>query len=104
LSRYNYEIEGDILFEVIDTRVIAESTNEKETTAEEDFKNAIEDFDPDAVLFLSDATERARMDEDVDYIKKLYKEIGTEIPLVTVLTHVDDLEPSRIKEPEKYTR
>ncbi|MEW4308047.1 GTPase [Rossellomorea marisflavi] len=103
LSRYNYEIEGDILFEVIDTRGIAESTNEKETTAEEDFKNAIEDFDPDAVLFLSDATERARMDEDVDYIKKLYKEIGTEIPLVTVLTHVDDLEPSRIKEPEKYT-
>lgn len=103
LSRYNYEIEGDILFEVIDTRGIAESTNDKETTAEEDFKNAIEDFDPDAVLFLSDATERARMDEDVDYIKKLYKEIGTEIPLVTVLTHVDDLEPSRIKEPEKYT-
>jgi uncharacterized protein (DUF697 family)/predicted GTPase len=104
LSRYNYEIEGDILFEVIDTRGIAESTNDKETTAEEDFKNAIEDFDPDAVLFLSDATERARMDEDVDYIKKLYKEIGTEIPLVTVLTHVDDLEPSRIKEPDKYTR
>lgn len=103
LSRYNYEIEGDILFEVIDTRGIAESTNDKETTAEEDFKNAIEDFDPDAVLFISDATERARMDEDVDYIKKLYKEIGTEIPLVTVLTHVDDLEPSRIKEPEKYT-
>ncbi|OUA54988.1 GTPase [Bacillus thuringiensis] len=103
LSRYNYEIDGDILFEVIDTRGIAESTNEKETTAEEDFKNAIEDFDPDAVLFLSDATERARMDEDVDYIKKLYKEIGTEIPLVTVLTHVDDLEPSRIKEPYKYT-
>lgn len=103
LSRYNYENEGDILFEVIDTRGIAESTNDKETTAEEDFRNAIEDFDPDAVLFLSDATERARMDEDVDYIKKLYKEIGTEIPLVTVLTHVDDLEPSRIKEPEKYT-
>ncbi|MFC8560231.1 GTPase [Peribacillus frigoritolerans] len=103
LSRYNYEIDGDILFEVIDTRGIAESTNDKDTTAEEDFKNAIEDFDPDAVLFLSDATERARMDEDVDYIKKLYKEIGTEIPLVTVLTHVDDLEPSRIKEPEKYT-
>ncbi|ESU31903.1 hypothetical protein G3A_14200 [Bacillus sp. 17376] len=103
LSRFNYEIDGDILFEVIDTRGIAESTNDNETTAEEDFKNAIEDFDPDAVLFLSDATERARMDEDVDYIKKLYKEIGTEIPLVTVLTHVDDLEPSRIKEPEKYT-
>lgn len=103
LSRYNYEIEGDILFEVIDTRGIAESTNDKDTTAEEDFKNAIENFDPDAVLFLSDATERARMDEDVDYIKKLYEEIGTEIPLVTVLTHVDDLEPSRIKEPDKYT-
>jgi uncharacterized protein (DUF697 family)/predicted GTPase len=103
LSRYNYESEGEILFEVIDTRGIAESSNDSETTAEEDFKNAIEDFDPDAVLFLSDATQRARMDEDVEYIKKVYEEIGTEIPLVTVLTHLDDLEPSRIKEPNKYT-
>ncbi|ALS77215.1 GTP-binding protein HSR1 [Planococcus kocurii] len=103
LSRYNYEADGDILFEVIDTRGIAESSNERETTAEEDLKKAIEDFDPDAVLFLSDATQRARMDEDVNYIKNVYEEIGIKIPLVTVLTHVDDLEPSRIKEPDKYT-
>ncbi|MGM0900731.1 MAG: GTPase family protein [Bacillota bacterium] len=103
LSRYNYESDGEILFEVIDTRGIAESSNDSETTAEEDFNLAIEEFDPDAVLFLSDATQRARMDEDVDYIKTVYEEIGMEIPLVTVLTHVDDLEPSRIKEPDKYT-
>ncbi|KMN69856.1 50S ribosome-binding GTPase [Bacillus cereus] len=103
LSRYNYESDEDILFEVIDTRGIAESSNNKETTAEEDLKQAIEEFDPDAVLFLSDATQRARMDEDVDYIKKVYEELGKKIPLVTVLTHVDDLEPSRIKESSKYT-
>ena len=102
LSRYNYESDGDILFEVIDTRGIAESSNDKETTAEEDLKKTIEDFEPDAVLFLSDATQRARMDEDVNFIKKVYEEIGKEIPLVTVLTHVDNLEPSRIKEPDKY--
>lgn len=103
LSRYNYEADGDVLFEVIDTRGIAESFATNATSAEEDLKKAVIDFDPDAVLFLSDATQRARMDEDVTYIKKLYEEIGKEIPLVTVLTHADELEPSRIKEPEKYS-
>ncbi|MGG1324059.1 GTPase [Priestia megaterium] len=103
LKRYNYESDGDILFEVIDTRGIAESSTESLTTAEDDLKRAIEDFDPDAILFLSNATERARMDEDVTYIKSLYEEVGTQIPLLTVLTHVDDLEPSRIKESNQYT-
>ncbi|UYP07255.1 GTPase [Priestia megaterium] len=103
LKRYNYESDGDILFEVIDTRGIAESSTESLTTAEDDLKKAIEDFDPDAILFLSNATERARMDEDVTYIKSLYEEVGTQIPLLTVLTHVDNLEPSRIKESNQYT-
>ncbi|GAB2545002.1 GTPase [Gracilibacillus alcaliphilus] len=103
LERYNYEADGDVLFEVIDTRGIAESSTNQNTSAEEDFTKAVQAFDPDAVLFLSDATQRARMDEDVAYIKKVYQDIGFEIPLVTVLTHVDNLEPARIKEPDQYT-
>lgn len=103
VQRYNYESDGRILFEVMDTRGIAEYSNEQNTVAEEQLKEEIEKFDPDAVLFLTNATERARMDEDVEYIKQLYTEINTEIPLITVITHIDDLEPSRIKEAEKYT-
>ena len=104
LSRYDYKTNGEVVFEVIDTRGIGESTTHNTTTAEEDLKGAVEDFDPDAILFLSDATQRARMDEDVNYIKGVYNYIGMEIPLVTVLTHVDNVEPSRIKEPDQYNR
>ncbi|ADH97758.1 GTPase [Salisediminibacterium selenitireducens] len=104
LERYNYESNGEVVFEVIDTRGIGESKTDNATSAEEDLKHAVEDFDPDAILFLSDATQRARMDEDVNYIKEIYDDIGMEIPLVTVLTHVDNVEPSRIKEPDQYNR
>lgn len=101
VQRYNYESDGRVLFEVMDTRGIAESTNNQNTVAEDQLKEEIEKFDPDAVMFLTNATERARMDEDVEYIKQLYKDIDREIPLVTVITHVDNVEPSRIK--ENYT-
>lgn len=104
LSRYNYQSDGKTLFEVIDTRGIGESSTDQQTDAEKELRRAIEDFEPDAILFLSNATERARVNEDVQYIKDVREEVGNKIPLVTVLTHVDDLHPSRIKEPENYTQ
>jgi len=59
-TKFEYQADGETLFEVIDTRGIAKSINEKETSAEEDLKNAIEGFDPDVTLFLLNVTERAR--------------------------------------------
>ncbi|SHF19372.1 Uncharacterized conserved protein, DUF697 family [Seinonella peptonophila] len=101
---YSYESDGEVLFEVIDTRGIAESfTEEKIRTAEEDLKTAIKEFEPDAVLFLSNATERSKMDQDLSFIKNTCKDMGDHIPLVTILTHVDDLYPSRIKEAKEYS-
>lgn len=43
------------------------------------------------------------MDEDIQYIKEMHRTIGHEIPLVTVLTQVDRLEPELEKEADSYS-
>ncbi|PXW93203.1 small GTP-binding protein [Streptohalobacillus salinus] len=103
VERYQYEDNGDVLFEVIDTRGLKESvTRTEDKSAEQALKVAIESFEPDAVFHLMNATERAAMDDDLMQIKRIKPLLGKDVPILTVLTHVDNIEPARIKEAENY--
>ncbi|MCM3087038.1 50S ribosome-binding GTPase [Bhargavaea ginsengi] len=99
--RFTYESEGQVYFEVIDTRGIGESET-FDTKAEDELAGVIREFRPDALLFLQKATERAHIDKDVLVTKQLMEKTGGELPLIAILTHIDELNPSRIKEPALY--
>ncbi|SDE05140.1 Uncharacterized conserved protein, DUF697 family [Bhargavaea beijingensis] len=99
--RFTYESDGQVYFEVIDTRGIGESET-FDTKAEDELAGVIREFRPDALLFLQKATERAHIDKDVLVTKQLMEKTGGNLPLVAILTHIDELNPSRVKEPDRY--
>ncbi|GKV69459.1 hypothetical protein NCCP2716_19570 [Sporosarcina sp. NCCP-2716] len=100
-GRYAYEADGHTFFEVIDTRGIGESET-FDTQAEDSLKEVIRSFEPDAVLFLQKATERGHIDKDIEVTKKIMKKAADGLPLIAVITQVDELNPSRVKEPDLY--
>jgi len=99
--RFTYESDGQVYFEVIDTRGIGESESFTKS-AEAELTAVIKEFRPDAILFLQKATERAHIDIDVDSAKKIMLNVGYDLPMVGILTHVDELNPSRAKDPADY--
>ena len=101
--RFTYESGGQVYFEIIDTRGIGES-EAFDTKAEEDLLNVIRDFNPDALLFLQKATERAHIDKDIEVTKRILKKTGTDLPLIGIITHSDELNPSREKNPARIIR
>lgn len=114
IHEYNYEIDGTPVLNILDTRGIGESIKSHGNTAEEELLSAIEDFNPDAVLFLLNAKDRARINEDVESLKDVaekwrarnkigrYKEIN--IPIIVVLNQVDLLAPDMYKDPNNYPK
>lgn len=100
---FQYKKNGKVIFEIIDTRGIKENINELSHTAEEDLKNVIEDFEPDAFLFLTNGADRSGLKEDAEELKRTFGRMSIKPPLITVITRMDELEPSRIKDPKEYT-
>ena len=100
-KRYAYEADGHVYFEVIDTRGIGESES-FDTKAEDALKDVIHSFQPDAVLFLQKASERAHIDKDVQVTKRIMDKAASGLPLIAIITQIDELAPSRIKEPNQY--
>ncbi|CAM3187420.1 GTPase [Filibacter tadaridae] len=101
--RFTYESDGQVYFEVIDTRDIGESEAfTKDADAEAELAAVVKAFRPDAILFLQKATERAHSDIDVESAKKMMLSAGYGLPMVGIITHVDELNPSRIKDPADY--
>ncbi|WP_368505231.1 GTPase [Alkalihalophilus sp. As8PL] len=101
---FQYKKNGEVIFEIIDTRGIKENLKALSSTAEEDLKNVIEEFDPDAFLLLTNGADRSTLKEDAMYLKEVYSSLDITVPLMTVITRIDDIEPSRIKEPTRYTQ
>ncbi|MFJ5762740.1 GTPase [Neobacillus sp. NPDC093182] len=101
---FQYKKNDEVIFEIIDTRGIKENLNALSSTAEEDLKNVIEEFEPDAFLLLTNGAERSTLREDAVYLKEVYSSLDITVPLVTVITRIDDIEPARIKEPTRYTQ
>lgn len=101
---FQYKKDGEIVFEIIDTRGFKENLQALDNTAEEDLKSAIETFEPDAFLMLNNGSDRSTLKEDAEYFKKLLEQLEIDAPIITVITRVDELDPSRIKEPHKYNQ
>lgn len=93
---------------VLDTRGLGEGSIPDELTskesAEEEVKSSINDKQPDAILFLCKGKEvDARIDEDIkslnDIKSYVYKKYNYKIPVLVILTQVDELDPPDIIEP-----
>jgi uncharacterized protein (DUF697 family)/GTP-binding protein EngB required for normal cell division len=101
---FAYTSLGKTLFEVIDTRGLGESvTSSTGLTAERHLRDAMQAFQPDAILFLHRCKERAYMDEEAMLVKDISAAVGAAVPMVALLTQADEMEPSREKTPVQYS-
>jgi predicted GTPase/uncharacterized protein (DUF697 family) len=98
---FEYWEDKEKVLEVLDTRGIGES-EAGSIKAEDQLKNDIEKLNPDAILFLVRAKDRSRIDKDIAELKEITAKLNDSYPVIAVSTQVDELEPSRIKEPNKY--
>ncbi|WP_158587429.1 GTPase family protein [Neobacillus notoginsengisoli] len=104
---HTYESEsGDL--EILDTRGLGEADRPEEefshATALEEVQSSVKEKCPDAILFLSKAKEvSSRIDEDIEQLLQLRKMIETQhsykIPIVGVVTQVDELSPKSADTP-----
>lgn len=101
-QKYRYESMGKTIFEVIDTRGIGESLISN-STAEDELKNEILNFSPDAILFLVRAKTRDYIDEDINLLKEIDNILENRVPIIAFSTQVDELEPAREKEANTYS-
>lgn len=104
---HTYESEsGDL--EILDTRGLGEADRPEEevshATALEEVQSSVKEKCPDVILFLSKAKEvSSRIDEDIEQLLQLRKMIEVEhnykIPIVGVVTQVDELSPKSVDKP-----
>lgn len=94
--------------DILDTRGLGESSRPEEAiqakTPLEEIENSIRDKFPDVVLFLCKAKEvDARLDEDLQQLQQLRSKIRTihdyDIPVIGIVTQVDELAPLSVVEP-----
>jgi len=98
---FEYWEDKEKVLEVLDTRGIGES-EAGSIKAEEQLKSDINKLNPDAILFLVRAKDRSRIDKDIAELKEITAKLNDSYPVIAVSTQVDELEPSRIKEPNSY--
>lgn len=102
-KEYSYKSLGKTLFEIIDTRGLAESRETGQKLSSEDqLHQTIRDFQPDAILFLSRCKDRAHLKEDVKFLSRIANVNETKVPIIAILTQSDEMEPSREKDPKQY--
>lgn len=105
---YQYKDHDRTLIEIMDSRGIAESNlNNEDMQAEDQLFNAIDQFAPDAILFVLSCERRDEsIDADVSFLetvrKKYYTKNLLDIPIITVLNRADEVPPARVKEARSY--
>lgn len=97
------EIDGKVAMEVIDTKGVFESIASGKGQVEKELQEAIENFKPDAALFVFRAKDRAHLDMDVRLIKEKLSNELVDVPLVVVVSQVDELDPAREKVEKEYS-
>lgn len=108
ISTYNC-MEGDrVIMEICDTRGIAESESlDDSVSAEEMLVQQINEFSPDAAIFMLNCTHRDDVKSDALFLQKLataYNKVnGSRLPIVVVINKSDEMAPARIKDPSEYT-
>ena len=101
--------EGRVLMDILDTRGIAESESlNKEVSAEDMLINQINEFSPDVAIMMLNCTHRDDIVSDVVFMKKVVKEYtkvnNMKLPIVVVVNKCDEMAPSRLKNPDEYTK
>lgn len=99
---FQYKKNEKVIFEIIDTRGIKENISSTSNSAEDDLNTVIEDFQPDAFLFLTNGADRSTLKKDAEDLKVIFKNMTSKPPLITIITRMDELEPSRYKNPLEY--
>ena len=105
---YKYPNAENPMMEICDTRGIAESESiDDKISAEDMLINQINEFSPDAALFMLNCTHRDDVDKDVDFLKSLAKSYeklnGVRLPIIVVINKSDEMAPARKKDPSEYT-
>lgn len=107
ISTYNC-MEGDrVIMEICDTRGIAESESlDDSVSAEEMLVQQINEFSPDAAIFMLNCMHRDDVKSDALFLQKLataYNKVnGARLPIVVVINKSDEMAPARIKDPSEY--
>lgn len=92
---------------ILDTRGLGDNTKPESANFEDAFQeimDAIKDECPDIILFLCKAKEvDSRISEDIQNVVHIKNEISKihkyEIPIISAITQVDELDPKRIEPP-----
>lgn len=97
-----------ILMEIFDTRGIAESESLNDTiSAEQMLMNQVSEFSPDVAILILSCTHRDDIISDVKFLKKVsenYERVNQmRLPIVVVVNKCDEMQPSTVKNPAKYT-
>jgi uncharacterized protein (DUF697 family)/ribosome biogenesis GTPase A len=95
------------LFQICDTRGIAESERLNDSISAEDMLlEQIVEFSPDVAILVLNCTHRDDVDSDVELLKKVaevYEEGNeTRLPIIVVINKCDEMAPCRIKDPKSY--
>lgn len=107
ITTYRCTDRGTTLMEILDTRGIAESDQLRSSqTAEEQLLSQVNEFSPDAAIFLLNCAHRDSVGEDADFLRAVvqkYEALNhTTLPVVVICTRADEVSPSRFKKPEEY--
>jgi uncharacterized protein (DUF697 family)/GTP-binding protein EngB required for normal cell division len=82
--------EDRILFEVVDTRGIADA----EAGAEVELENAFNGFQPDIMMLVIPMTDRSHVDEDIRAVNQIHKKyFKGALPFIALLTKADQMAP-----------
>ena len=86
-----YIYDGDrVLFEVVDTRGIADA----EEGAEAELEKAMNGFQPDIMMLVIPMTDRSHVDDDIRSVNQIHKKyFNGALPLVVLLTKADQMAP-----------
>lgn len=106
-NKYDYVDNGKVLMEILDTRGIAESIAiDNKISAEDMIKKEVNTFLPDVCIFMLNASHRDDINSDVDFLREISEDYrknnGVDLPIITVINKVDELAPSRFKDPKEY--
>ena len=106
-KHYTCKRRGEVLWDIFDTRGIAESTDlNSKISAEDQLVKNVVDFSPDVAILMLNCAHRDSVDDDAQFLKKVlkkYKELNqSSLPVVVVCTRADEVAPSRYKDPDQY--
>ena len=89
-EKYNIYDGDRVLFEVVDTRGIADA----KADAEAELENSMNGFQPDIMMLAIPMTDRSHVDEDLHSVNQIHKKyFKGALPLVVLLTKADQMAP-----------